>query len=169
MQPEPRRNAQLPAQKPDPTSENLRYFFTPQLTSSHACRLSREFQAFRSATENSEEHPTKVQWICVYKWLAQIDLFKAKISDEQAQRVHKALGPDGSTGFTERINITFRFYRPDFTPDPLPSDSDTSCAVPPLPRCKCDAPCILRPDMRGKLSPDASTPYVRMFFELFQK
>ncbi|KAF7295327.1 GRF zinc finger family protein [Mycena indigotica] len=35
-----------------------------------------------------------------------------------------------------RINITFRFYRPDFRPDSIP-------------RCKCDIPMILRPDMKN--------------------
>lgn len=35
-----------------------------------------------------------------------------------------------------RINITFRFYRPDFKPDSLP-------------RCKCGIPTILRPDMKN--------------------
>lgn len=37
-----------------------------------------------------------------------------------------------------RINITFRFYRPDFA-------SSTT------PRCRCDVPCILRPDMKGRV------------------
>ncbi|ESK92846.1 grf zinc finger family protein [Moniliophthora roreri MCA 2997] len=36
-----------------------------------------------------------------------------------------------------RINVTFRFYRPDFRP-------------PSIPRCKCDAPMILRPDMKHR-------------------
>ncbi|KAG7098763.1 hypothetical protein E1B28_000672 [Marasmius oreades] len=36
-----------------------------------------------------------------------------------------------------RINITFRFYRPDFRP-------------PSIPRCKCDVPMILRPDMKHR-------------------
>lgn len=36
-----------------------------------------------------------------------------------------------------RINITFRFYRPDFIPMTTP-------------RCKCGQPCILRPDMKGR-------------------
>lgn len=37
-----------------------------------------------------------------------------------------------------RINITFRFYRPDF-------------AASKTPRCKCGVPCILRPDMKGRI------------------
>ncbi|KAG7452801.1 uncharacterized protein BT62DRAFT_925339 [Guyanagaster necrorhizus] len=36
-----------------------------------------------------------------------------------------------------RINITFRFYRPDFHPSSIP-------------RCKCDVPTILRPDMKNR-------------------
>jgi len=36
-----------------------------------------------------------------------------------------------------RINITFRFYRPDFRP-------------PSIPRCRCDVPTILRPDMKNR-------------------
>ncbi|KAG6886040.1 hypothetical protein C0993_005224 [Termitomyces sp. T159_Od127] len=36
-----------------------------------------------------------------------------------------------------RINITFRFYRPDFSPSSTP-------------RCKCGVPTILRPDMKNR-------------------
>ena len=36
-----------------------------------------------------------------------------------------------------RINITFRFYRPDFRAQTTP-------------RCRCDMPCILRPDMKNR-------------------
>ncbi|KAI0780770.1 hypothetical protein BD413DRAFT_500028 [Trametes elegans] len=36
-----------------------------------------------------------------------------------------------------RINITFRFYRPDFNANKTP-------------RCKCGVPCILRPDMKNR-------------------
>ncbi|KIJ60668.1 hypothetical protein HYDPIDRAFT_177359 [Hydnomerulius pinastri MD-312] len=36
-----------------------------------------------------------------------------------------------------RINITFRFYRPDFNPKSIP-------------RCKCGVPTILRPDMKNR-------------------
>lgn len=37
-----------------------------------------------------------------------------------------------------RINITFRFYRPDFRPDTIP-------------RCKCDVTTALRPDMKNRV------------------
>ncbi|KAJ3558672.1 hypothetical protein NM688_g780 [Phlebia brevispora] len=43
-----------------------------------------------------------------------------------------------------RINITFRFYRPDF-------HSSTT------PRCKCGIPCILRPDMKNRYSMPATS------------
>lgn len=36
-----------------------------------------------------------------------------------------------------RINITFRFYRPDFCPESIP-------------RCDCRVPTILRPDMKNR-------------------
>ena len=36
-----------------------------------------------------------------------------------------------------RINITFRFYRPDYRAQTTP-------------RCKCGVPCILRPDMKNR-------------------
>lgn len=38
-----------------------------------------------------------------------------------------------------RINITFRFFRPDYRPSAIP-------------RCKCGVPCILRPDMKNRYS-----------------
>lgn len=36
-----------------------------------------------------------------------------------------------------RINITFRFFRPDYKPSNIP-------------KCKCGVPCILRPDMKNR-------------------
>ena len=42
---------------------------------------------------------------------------------------------------TCRINITFRFFRPDYRPSTIP-------------RCKCGESTILRPDMRGKRDKD---------------
>jgi len=42
---------------------------------------------------------------------------------------------------TCRINITFRFFRPDYRPSTIP-------------RCKCGEATILRPDMRGKRDRD---------------
>lgn len=47
-----------------------------------------------------------------------------------------------------RINITFRFYRPDYRPHTIP-------------RCKCGVPAVLKPDMKGRsdaLVHDAKTP-----------
>lgn len=42
-----------------------------------------------------------------------------------------------------RINITFRFYRPDYRPESIP-------------RCKCGVPCILRPDMKNRIDRQAA-------------
>lgn len=42
-----------------------------------------------------------------------------------------------SEGSNARINITFRFYRPDFRSQLTP-------------HCKCGVPCILRPDMKNR-------------------
>ncbi|KIP08154.1 hypothetical protein PHLGIDRAFT_104724 [Phlebiopsis gigantea 11061_1 CR5-6] len=56
---------------------------------------------------------------------------------------HPSFPPPGSSpdtsapAFNSRINITFRFYRPDFHPSTTP-------------KCKCDVPCILRPDMKNR-------------------
>ncbi|KAH8922697.1 hypothetical protein BT69DRAFT_1242913 [Atractiella rhizophila] len=58
----------------------------------------------------------------------------------------------GDKTYTERINactITFRFYRPDFAPSPSPSTPSTKIFNG-TPKCKCDVPCILRPDARYK-------------------
>ncbi|KAF7322603.1 GRF zinc finger family protein [Mycena chlorophos] len=43
-----------------------------------------------------------------------------------------------------RINITFRFYRPDFRPETIP-------------RCNCDVPMILRPDMKNHVDDPSKT------------
>ncbi|KAI0363465.1 hypothetical protein BV20DRAFT_1126265 [Pilatotrama ljubarskyi] len=47
-----------------------------------------------------------------------------------------------------RINVTFRFFRPDF-------HSRT------IPRCNCGIPCILRPDMRNRYSEASPSALVR--------
>lgn len=48
-----------------------------------------------------------------------------------------------------RINITFRFYRPDFRAQTTP-------------RCKCGVPCILRPDMKNRYpAPSSNAPNER--------
>ncbi|EMD38356.1 hypothetical protein CERSUDRAFT_49567 [Gelatoporia subvermispora B] len=48
---------------------------------------------------------------------------------------------DFESGFASncRINITFRFYRPDFKASSIP-------------KCRCGVPCILRPDMKNRYS-----------------
>jgi hypothetical protein len=52
-------------------------------------------------------------------------------------------GPDMMPPTTSRINITFRFYRPDFRPASIP-------------RCHCGIPTVLRPDMKRRAKDDAS-------------
>ena len=53
---------------------------------------------------------------------------------------------DNSDSLNIRINITFRFYRPDFKPSSIP-------------RCECKVPCILRPDMKGRNEKGLVTRY----------
>ena len=54
------------------------------------------------------------------------------------------LAPDApAPTYNARINITFRFYRPDFDPSTTPL-------------CRCGIPCILRADMKNRYTvPDA--------------
>ncbi|GAA5835127.1 hypothetical protein JCM11251_000169 [Rhodosporidiobolus azoricus] len=58
--------------------------------------------------------------------------------------------------WTERINMTFRHYRPDFAP--LPAAATTALDTSPFsstyagtPHCACGVPCTLRPDGRGRV------------------
>src|ERR1700744_3080835 len=53
---------------------------------------------------------------------------------------------EDAESFNIRINITFRFYRPDFNPSSIP-------------RCNCSVPCILRPDMKGRTAEGRVTPF----------
>ncbi|BEJ13347.1 hypothetical protein CspHIS471_0305210 [Cutaneotrichosporon sp. HIS471] len=52
---------------------------------------------------------------------------------------------DEQTAYTSRINITFRFYRQDFHPEPSPDGLRSG-----TPYCKCGFPTLLRADQRGK-------------------
>ena len=52
---------------------------------------------------------------------------------------------------TSRINITFRFYRPDF-------------AAKTIPRCHCGVPTVLRPDMKRKNNNVASEDQMQYFW-----
>ena len=61
-----------------------------------------------------------------------IDAFKPPYPPPVSIEEDEMMSPN-----TSRINITFRFYRPDFTAKSIP-------------RCHCDIPMILRPDMKGK-------------------
>ncbi|GAA5829374.1 hypothetical protein JCM3766R1_001077 [Sporobolomyces carnicolor] len=75
-----------------------------------------------------------------------------------------------STKWRERINMTFRHYRPDFAPlDPslpppstswlssLPANSASAPAYIGTPHCSCGKPCILRPDGKGKIRSFSAT------------
>ncbi|KAH7909716.1 hypothetical protein BJ138DRAFT_1136458 [Hygrophoropsis aurantiaca] len=71
------------------------------------------------------------------------ETFKHAIPPQPTIDLYKPLYPHPSEPFDPpqpsncRINITFRFYRPDFHPKSIP-------------RCKCDVPTILRPDMKNR-------------------
>ncbi|WAQ88667.1 hypothetical protein PtA15_10A86 [Puccinia triticina] len=85
----------------------------------------------------------------------------------------------------ERINITFRFYRPDFRPSrsiPIPNPSSSDPSVIPqestevrvTPRCRCGIPAILRADQKGKVAasrssrrPDSSGQIAQPEFQFF--
>ena len=67
--------------------------------------------------------------------------FKHSIPPQNAVDLFRPTFPQTTGDTTEpsnyRINITFRFYRPDFRPSTIP-------------RCQCGVPCILRPDMKNR-------------------
>lgn len=67
--------------------------------------------------------------------------FKHAIPPQPAIDVYRPAFPERpeeeATPSNCRINITFRFYRPDFRP-------------PSIPRCKCGVPTILRADMKKR-------------------
>ncbi|KAK7023956.1 GRF zinc finger family protein [Favolaschia claudopus] len=68
--------------------------------------------------------------------------FKHSIPPQPALDMYRPAFPRMPGGDIEssncRINITFRFYRPDFLPASVP-------------RCKCNVPTILRPDMKNRV------------------
>ncbi|KAF5391947.1 hypothetical protein D9757_001793 [Collybiopsis confluens] len=68
--------------------------------------------------------------------------FKHSIPPQAAMDVYRPTHPRFSGGPIEpsncRINITFRFYRPDFRPNSIP-------------QCKCGIPMILRADMKNRI------------------
>ncbi|CAL1704963.1 unnamed protein product [Somion occarium] len=53
-------------------------------------------------------------------------------------------GKQNQPGSNARINITFRFFRPDFRPSTTP-------------QCKCGVACVLRPDMKNRYTYDGSS------------
>lgn len=73
-----------------------------------------------------------------------IDTFRYRSSNFPSTVSTPLLDDDPSSQLkssTCRINITFRFFRPDYRPSTIP-------------RCKCGEATILRPDMRGKRDKD---------------
>ncbi|KAJ7273205.1 hypothetical protein C8J57DRAFT_1063856 [Mycena rebaudengoi] len=67
--------------------------------------------------------------------------FKHSVPPQSAIDLYRPAFPRSPGGAIEtsncRINITFRFYRPDFRPNSIPC-------------CKCGVPTILRPDMKHR-------------------
>jgi len=80
-----------------------------------------------------------------------IDLFHPPFPSPIANYGTKDMGEHrpGDISSNARINITFRFYRPDFRAQTTP-------------RCKCGVPCILRADMKNRYTqrpPAANTRF----------
>ncbi|KAH9951945.1 hypothetical protein B0H21DRAFT_775539 [Amylocystis lapponica] len=71
-----------------------------------------------------------------------IDLFHPPFPPPASEDPDDTPAPTASNA---RINITFRFYRPDFRAASTP-------------RCRCGVPCILRPDMKNRYSDPAAPP-----------
>ncbi|KAI5900231.1 uncharacterized protein SCHCODRAFT_01085597 [Schizophyllum commune H4-8] len=75
--------------------------------------------------------------------------FKHSIPPQSSIDIYRPAFPPGPDQdiqeYNSRINITFRFYRPDFASDKNP-------------KCKCGIPMILRPDMKNR-SGDAVNKY----------
>ncbi|KAF8610603.1 hypothetical protein BDV93DRAFT_430572 [Ceratobasidium sp. AG-I] len=63
--------------------------------------------------------------------------FKHTAPSQPAIDLFRPEFPPDAEPSNARINITFRFYRPDFRPNSTP-------------RCACGNPCVLRADMKGK-------------------
>ncbi|KAG8736863.1 hypothetical protein FRC12_017407 [Ceratobasidium sp. 428] len=71
--------------------------------------------------------------------------FKHTIPSQQAIDLFRPPFPPDAEPSNARINITFRFYRPDFRPNTTP-------------RCACGTPCVLRADMKGTFRPQSVRP-----------
>ncbi|KIY67841.1 hypothetical protein CYLTODRAFT_396417 [Cylindrobasidium torrendii FP15055 ss-10] len=63
--------------------------------------------------------------------------FKHSIPPQPTIDLFRPAFPPDAPPSNARINVTFRFYRPDFAPSSTP-------------KCKCGVPCILRPDMKNR-------------------
>lgn len=74
-----------------------------------------------------------------------LDIFKPAYDDDM-----RWLEPGERKGYTSRINITFRFYRPDFRPYPGENLGVGEGKRQGTPVCRCGVQCILRADQKGK-------------------
>ncbi|GAA5991046.1 hypothetical protein JCM5350_005407 [Sporobolomyces pararoseus] len=103
-----------------------------------------------------------------------MDVFKlprGSLVPSEEERTRDEIETLMNTKWRERINMTFRHYRPDFAPlDPslpppstswlstLPSTVSSSTPVyMGTPLCSCGKPCILRPDGKGKIRSSSSS------------
>lgn len=96
------------------------------LTSLHAYPLLQQLTIMHASCQEMFKHAIPPQ--------RTIDLFHPPYPPPPDLRERILSDPSNA-----RINITFRFFRPDYKP------SNT-------PRCKCGIPCYLRPDMKNRYS-----------------
>ncbi|GHJ88607.1 hypothetical protein NliqN6_5009 [Naganishia liquefaciens] len=86
-----------------------------------------------------------------------LDMFKPAYDEQMAP-----IPPEKRQGYTSRINITFRFYRPDFRPYPgKPLGKAGTPSQQPrqgTPVCRCGIQCILRADQKGKVRASTTVP-----------
>ncbi|KAM0750646.1 hypothetical protein T439DRAFT_325702 [Meredithblackwellia eburnea MCA 4105] len=75
-----------------------------------------------------------------------MDVFRVPKSLQTEELLRRFGEKVASEGFRARINLTFRHYRPDFSPIPVPSSNYLG-----TPKCRCGIPCLLRPDGRGRV------------------
>ncbi|KAG5645918.1 hypothetical protein DXG03_005065 [Asterophora parasitica] len=98
---------------------------------------------YTGSKESVGFHSDQLTYLGPYPTIASLSLerFKHCVPPQPTIDVYRPAYPESPGVDIEpskcRINITFRFYRPDFRP-------------PSIPRCKCGVPAILRPDMKNQ-------------------
>ncbi|KAG6854922.1 hypothetical protein C0991_009745 [Blastosporella zonata] len=98
---------------------------------------------YNGSKESVGFHSDQLTYLGPYPTIASLSLerFKHSIPPQPAIDIYHPAFPETPGGVIEpskcRINITFRFYRPDFAPASIP-------------RCKCGIPTVLRPDMKNR-------------------